>query len=229
MMRTIDFHAHILPDADHGSSGLSMTLEQLALLKKAGVDTVVATPHFYPNRHTVDYLTRKIECSLEEILEADADRPKIALGAEVLYCEQMENLEDLDNLCIRGTNILLLELPLDVWDENLFSTVRKLLKKYTVVLAHIDRYIDFQQNEIAELLDMGALAQINAASLFSISTRKRLLPFIMDEQISALGTDLHRVDKKTVKRFSEAYKKLGIEYEPIMERTNELIKDAILY
>ncbi|MEE3459824.1 MAG: CpsB/CapC family capsule biosynthesis tyrosine phosphatase, partial [Candidatus Faecousia sp.] len=41
----IDFHAHILPGADHGSDGLETSLRQLALAEEAGVDTIVATPH----------------------------------------------------------------------------------------------------------------------------------------------------------------------------------------
>ena len=205
-----------------------MTLEQLALLKKSGVDTVVATPHFYPNRHTVSYIPGEIDNAAEEIKKMDVDRPHIALGAEVLYCEGLENLEELEKLCIRGTNVLLLELPLDLWDDALFSTVRNLLKKYTVMLAHIDRYIDFQADEINILLQMGALAQINATSLFSGAARKRLLPFIMDEKIFALGTDLHGKDKRTCRRFSDAYKKLGIEYEPIMNRAEKLLDGAVL-
>ena len=40
-----DFHAHILPGADHGSDGMETSLTQLALAEAAGVDTIIATPH----------------------------------------------------------------------------------------------------------------------------------------------------------------------------------------
>ena len=44
--------------------------------------------------------------------------------------------------------------------------------------------------------------------------------------ISAIGSDLHEVNKKTYKHFSSVEKKLGDEYLKIMERSQELLKDA---
>lgn len=40
----MDFHAHILPGADHGSRDLDHSLRQLRAAKAVGVDTIVATP-----------------------------------------------------------------------------------------------------------------------------------------------------------------------------------------
>ena len=76
-LRIIDFHAHILPGADHGSSGLEESLNQLALIRAAGVDTVVATPHFYPHRHTP-----------EEFLQATASAAREARPASFITVEE---------------------------------------------------------------------------------------------------------------------------------------------
>ena len=57
----IDFHAHILPGADHGSDGLETSLRQLALAEEAGVDTIVATPHFYPQSDSFSEFLRRRE------------------------------------------------------------------------------------------------------------------------------------------------------------------------
>ena len=46
----IDFHTHILPAVDDGSSCLEESVELLKMQKQRGVSTVVATPHFYPHR-----------------------------------------------------------------------------------------------------------------------------------------------------------------------------------
>ena len=48
--KIIDFHAHILPGADHGSRDVKTTKAQLEMLAGAGVKAVVATPHFYPQK-----------------------------------------------------------------------------------------------------------------------------------------------------------------------------------
>ena len=49
----IDFHSHILPQADHGSDGIETSLAQLALLRDAGVWCLAITPHFYPQEEGV--------------------------------------------------------------------------------------------------------------------------------------------------------------------------------
>ena len=226
--KIIDFHAHILPGADHGSSDANETAGQIALLNNAGVDTVVATPHFYPNRHTLEYFLGKVDASLEKFGSLDIPRPKICLGAEVLYCDGLDNMQSLEKLCIRGTNVLLLELPLDTWDDRLYETVKELLGNYTIVLAHIDRYISWQEDGIYALLEMGALAQINAQGLFFKKEKKHLTPLIEGNKICAIGSDLHNLDKKLMKRFTESQKKLGDAYIQIMRSSDELLKDAVI-
>ena len=49
----IDFHAHVLPHADHGSTSVESSIKQIEEAKKAEVDFIVATPHFYPNKHNL--------------------------------------------------------------------------------------------------------------------------------------------------------------------------------
>ena len=226
--KIIDFHAHILPGADHGSNDTKETAGQIALLNNAGVDTVVATPHFYPNRHTLDYFLGKVDASVEKLGSLDIPRPGICIGAEVLYCDGLDKMQALEKLCIRGTKVLLLELPLDIWDDRLYETVKELLGEYTVVLAHIDRYISWQEKGIYSLLEMGALAQINAYGLFYKKEKKYLTPLIEENGICAIGTDLHNLEKKMVKRFTESQKKLGDAYTQIMQSSGELLKDAII-
>ena len=52
-IRITDFHSHVLPGADHGSDSVETSERQLELLNGAGIDRVVATPHFYPSDVTV--------------------------------------------------------------------------------------------------------------------------------------------------------------------------------
>ena len=109
----IDFHAHILPGADHGCKDLSMSMHQLALAQKAGIDKIVATPHFYPqNESCADFLIRR-EKAYSQLLSQTKGKPlpEVVLGAEVQLQLGLDRIENLDQLCIRGTNVLLLELP----------------------------------------------------------------------------------------------------------------------
>ena len=222
----IDFHAHVLPAADHGSNSPETSKTQMALLTGAGVDTVVATPHFYPDYHTISDFLYAADSGAELIRDFE-NRPKLCLGAEVLYCNGLDTMEGLDKLCIRGTNTLLLELPFsDDWDMNMFYTVRRLGKKYNLVLAHIDRYLGIQPEGIDIFLSMGISAQVNASALFSASNFWKLSPYINDGRICALGSDLHMTDKKACMAFARSKKRLGKEFFKIMERTKALIDGA---
>lgn len=224
--RLIDFHTHILPGADHGSSGIHETVNQMRMIQTFGVDTLVATPHFYPNRHRIEPFLEKVDHAAALLKEEKIPFvSKLCLGAEVLFCENIDKMEGLEQLCVRGTDVLLLELPLDRWCEDIFETVDALLNRYTVILAHIDRYL-FQANHIQTLLDMGALAQINAEALFSFGTRRKLSPFLDTDSVVALGSDLHNVEERNYLKFATADKHLGALHEEIMERSAQLLQNA---
>ncbi len=225
-----DFHAHILPCADHGSDSLKVSLSQLALINNAGVSTVVATPHFYPELHTVKQFTDTVSAAAEELIASSPEaRPQICLGAEVLYFDGIEDMEELHLLCIRGTNVLMLELPLADWSRGIVYSVKRLTQRYTVVLAHIDRYINLCPDIIDALLSVGALAQINASALSCGAVKRKLMPYIKNGQVYALGSDLHGIDTKAYKKFSKAEKRLGSDFEDIMVRSELLLDKALKY
>lgn len=224
----IDFHSHILPCVDHGSGSLAQTCEQLNIVCSSGVDTIVATPHFYPNANSVTSFSQEIRNAIQSIQEAKIQTPNICVGAEVLCCPQLERMDGLEALCIQGTNILLLEAPLNHWHNDFFHTVDSLLQRFTVVLAHIDRYVRYQEKELHLLLEMGALAQINGYAFSSLSLRKKLRPFLESDRVVALGSDLHGADAKGYAQFVASQKRLGDTFDAIMARSAALLRNATI-
>ena len=106
-MMQIDFHAHILPGADHGSDGLATSLRQISLAREAGIDLLIATPHFYPRHEALGpFLARRAEtyACLTEALPADA--PRIRLGAEVQLCRGLNHMHGLEQLCAAAAWLL---------------------------------------------------------------------------------------------------------------------------
>ncbi len=226
----IDFHSHILPRADHGSTGIEESRGQMRMIEPYGVDTMVATPHFYPEQHRIEDFFPRVDGAVEALRQEGIPFVRrLCLGAEVLYCEHIEKMEGLERLCIRGTDVLLLELPLGRWNDTLFDTVELLLRRFTVVLAHIDRYVREEAEGIETLLRMGALAQVNAYSLFSFGEHRRLIPFLESDSFVALGSDLHNLDKKSYFKFITAEKKLGTLHGTVMERSAALLQEATNY
>ena len=228
-MAVFDFHSHVLPGADHGSLSTQTSLAQLELMRSMGTEIAIATPHFYPNNHTVSSFSQIVSHSVDKLIKTSpSSAPTLLLGAEVLVCKNLEKMDGLDSLCIKGTNVLLLELPFEPLSEKHIDTVEALIYAgYVVVLAHIDRYIKHYSHVIDAMLELGALAQINAEGLDSFSTRRKLMDYIKNtDRVCALGSDLHGADAKDYKRFVKCKKILGKYFDEIMSRTAELLENA---
>lgn len=186
-----DYHAHILPGCDHGSDSVGTSLGQLELAKSAGIETICATPHFYPNNESVKSFLERRARTFEELREAAADDdPVVLLGAEVLICDGMERLTDLTKLCLEGTNELLLEMPFYEWPSNIWDTVFELndIDELQIVIAHADRY---PVKDIEILIKEGIPLQLNAVSLMNVFKRGKYLSWIDGGYVSYLGSDIH--------------------------------------
>lgn len=195
-----DFHSHILPKMDDGSRSTEESLLMLKSLSGQGIERVVVTPHFYANDESVsDFLSRrKISFDgLNNILTEDM--PKIVLGAEVRYYDGISRLQDLKSLCIKGTNLLLLEMPFSKWTE---YTLRELTDissngNVTIVLAHIERYMKFQKADVFyRLIESGVLMQINASFINDFFTRRKAIGLLKNGDIHFLGSDTHNMNNR---------------------------------
>lgn len=217
---------------DHGSKDVQEAKKQLELISSGGTDVVVATSHFYPHVHRVEDFLHSVERSVTKLKESSASTGgvKICLGAEVLLCEGINKMPDFEKLCIRGTKVILIEMPSTGSWNGLFDTVDRIIKDgYTVILAHIDRYIKRYEEQIDLLIRGGALAQVNADSLSSFFSRKKMMEYIDSGCVSALGSDLHGADKKSYSAFTSLKKHIGEDnYERIMSRSEKLLEMAEL-
>ena len=228
----VDFHSHILPRVDHGSKSMEQSISQIRLIGKA-TDRIVATSHFYPHVHNLNDFILRVDTAAEALKGqiADIEAPEICIGAEVLLCEFLDRLEEVERLCIRGTRCMLLEMPnVGAWSDRLISTVEALMDKgITIVLAHIDRYIRDYEDGIDNLLSMGAKAQINASSLVPFFSRRRLMPYLDSGAVHALGSDLHGADADAYRDFAALEGKIGSElYLEIMKKSERLLEGAEL-
>lgn len=228
MNTAVDFHAHIVPFADHGCASVEEAVNQLRMMQRVGIETVVATPHFYPAQHNVDEFIARVDHGMRELLpHLPENAPKILCGAEILLCPSIHKMPGFEQLCIRGTKICLLELPINGCTDDLFETVDNILSMdYTVVLAHINRYMHSFADQIEYLLDMGALAQVNAASLKSFWNRRRMIPYMESGHVVALGTDLHGQEQKTIDAYAALSKLPNDLFSRISERSKTLLAEA---
>lgn len=198
----IDFHSHILPKMDDGSRNVEMSLRMLQTSADMGVEIMVATPHFYGHRESRDNFLRRRDQSWAELSEALSGKigfPKILLGAEVAFNSHILKHPELDELCISGTRVLLLELPFASWSEYELDGVTKLSLDcgYQVVLVHFERFLGFPGNEdwLERMLELPILLQMNGGSLLKFRGGKWAAWF-QDGRASLLGSDCHNMDSR---------------------------------
>ncbi len=239
----IDFHSHILPGIDDGAGSAEEAAELLKILFRDGVDTVVLTPHFYRNQKSIsEFLTERSAAYglLIEKINRVTGIPDIKLGCECYYYDTFTQ-ENLSELCIQGTDFLMLELPFEKFTERFLLKLKNQISKSRcrIILAHIERYLGYNSADtIAELVsENNVLCQMNCSSVKEADFfRKRSLMRLLDRGIvHIIGTDAHNLTSRPpffayAKRIIEKHG--GNVYKNICERgemvlNNESIRDII--
>lgn len=205
----IDFHSHVLPCADHGSDGIETSLSQIKYAREAGVDTIVATPHFYMWENTVEEFLERREKSYNELTGSGDLGVKIVKAAEVQLHTGIEKLDNLEALCVGNTKYILIEFPPEPWPYWIYESVYAIARERRLrpIVAHIDRYSSLGREKI---LKLAVDVQINASAFFeSRRHRKEYIHLIEDDSVHILGSDTHGDGKFSYRDFTRAIKKLG--------------------
>ena len=223
----IDFHSHVLPGIDDGARSTDDSIALLRMMSEQGVDHLALTPHFYAHRSSPESFLQKRAASYDKLRsEFSSPLPEIRLGAEVLYYPGISRMEQLGQLCLCGTKLLLLEMPMIPWRDAMVSEVLEIqsVRGVSVVLAHIERYEAFKQDDVLDvLLESGVMLQTNAESLLAFRTRKRVLNMLQQGAISFIGSDCHNtVSRPPLMREAWEYlrKKAGGQFLQMFEEQN---------
>lgn len=216
----IDFHSHIIPAADHGCDSVSTAIFQLDSAQQNGVTTVVATPHFYPHRHTVDSFIALRQNGFDRLAPHIPVGMQVIPGAEVQLCVGLDKMDGLSRLCIDGTNILLLEMPDMPIVEEMYETAVRLRARFDIIFAHVDRY---SESVASRLQKDGFMLQLNADAICSLFTRRTAMSFVKSDSVYAIGSDIHGVSKNAYKRFAHAMSVLGRDGGIITSRMRRLL------
>ncbi len=191
---SIDYHAHILPECDHGCDCVETSLKQLEMASSVGIHTVYATPHFYPHKETVEaFLTKRNAAAKKLKPHLTEYTPKVKLGAEVLICDGMEKMGDLKSLCQEGTDELLLEMPFYQWPHSTWETLYLLCERsdIQIIIAHADRY---RPKDIEKLINGGISLQLNVSGLANPLRRMRCVSWAKSGNVKYIGSDIHMLE-----------------------------------
>lgn len=239
----IDFHSHILPKMDDGSSGTQESIKMLQLLAKSGVERVVLTPHFYRQNEDISSFLERRQQSYERLLEVVKGTdglPGLALGAEVYFYPSLSKDSDFEKLCIEGTDCVLLELPFERFYDSFFSSFSSFMNRCgtKIILAHAERYFRFGNTaeDLKRLMENGNMTcQMNCSSIAEagIFKVKNLTEMILNGMVSIIGTDAHNLSDRPpmyAKAESVIRKKCGNDaFERICENSEKIFGGSFFY
>lgn len=196
-----DLHTHILPGMDDGARTVEESLTMLRMQRDQGVNTVVLTPHFYPDREDVDTFLRRLDeamVRLQSALDVMGTKrqtlPQLLLGAEVAWRSDLLECERLGELCIGQTKNMLVELPFTPWTEHTVNQLYELLTCFgiTPIIAHLERYLDIQHPKmVGRLLELELPVQVSCGALNHFLGRRRTLKLLCSGQAQVIASDCH--------------------------------------
>ena len=159
-----DIHCHILPGVDDGAGSLGESIRMVAAAKKAGVTSIVCTPHCRDPYFDYDAMWDAFE-----LLRSRVRDIPLQMGFEVNHRKLMDlGMQWADYLHFDGSNEFLLELStratrveFDEYERTIFELQGK---GYEVIIAHPERYRAIQEDvDVARrLVNMGCKLQASA-------------------------------------------------------------------
>lgn len=193
----IDFHSHILPNIDDGSTSMEESVKLIKEAAQAGFTGIISTSHYLQNYYECDEAERTglLAELAEQVKMADVKSsggigkekssdddtssfaeysrmPKLYLGNEIyITTDIVDLLKEGKASTINGTNYVLFELPMN--SKPLFAkeVVYKLIENgYKPIIAHPERYSYVKEDIefVRELKSMGALFQSNYGSVIGM-------------------------------------------------------------
>ena len=199
----IDFHTHILPQIDDGSGSLEESIALLQMEAEQGIRFAIATPHFYAHRDTPEkFLERRnlAERRLRDEMRNYEGLPDITMGAEVYFFPGMSGSKVLQELTIRNTRCILIEMPPPPWTEQMYQELQAVYDKQGLIpiIAHVDRYIGpFRTHNIPKRLEqLPVYVQANASFFIRKETSRMALKMLQEGKIHLLGSDCHNMDSR---------------------------------
>ena len=209
-MQMYDIHTHILPGMDDGAQDVDVACLMLESEARQGAEIVALTPHYYGQKRNIEEFLKQRESAfsglVNEIEKRKLKSPVLVQGAEVYLTRNLALSEDLNKLCIQGTNTILIELPFEKWGNWVLREIERMVysRDLKVVLAHPERYVmmPWDIKKLKPFSDMGAVFQINAETVLK---RKGLVhKFLNSDFVCILASDAHNTKTRGSKIESAA-------------------------
>lgn len=191
----IDIHSHILFGVDDGPSTLEQSATMVLEAEKAGIRTIVATPHYHEPLFETERLTDSCQELLYRVRNIDVT---IKLGYEVFMNPFGQGNERIiTGLTLDNSRYLLIELPFNASPGDGLEIIYSLRRKdVTPILAHPERNRNFVRDikGIAAYIGAGCMIQADAASVVGIygkDSKELVRKLIKRKQVDFIASNAH--------------------------------------
>ena len=185
-----DLHTHILPGMDDGPKDPQTALRLLELQLRQGVTEIALTSHFDPEGETAaDFLGRR-EAAFGKLKEICPRGLTLKLGCEVYFTPAVLGM-DAGQLCLEGTSLLLLELPVlqkPAFLPEVLSGLRN--RGITPLIAHAERYQYVRRDPgiLAQWKALGAVIQLSSGAMKEDALARKMVKWGLAD---VLASDAH--------------------------------------
>ncbi|MCL7488976.1 MAG: hypothetical protein M8357_12480 [Desulfobulbaceae bacterium] len=201
----IDIHSHFLPFLDHGAENDQQCLAAARCYQSAGIDQVIATPHFLPGTKWAaapEQISDTIRRT-RNILREQGISITILAGMEIMLTDMLGGNFDLRPvLSLGGKGAYLVEFPLhSPYDASMVERLEhwQAARGVHFVIAHPERCAIFNDNSsrLDALVNTGMMVQVNIDSLLGQAGKKAqqaALAFFQAGIVHFLASDAHPRD-----------------------------------
>ena len=199
-----DIHCHILPYVDDGALRTQESDELVEMQAEQGVSVICCTPHL---RHHMfetpdDEIRRRFEQLLERQTAAEAagtsHSPIRFYLSREYHCDGLllKKLENGEILPLGEGRTVLSEFSWRHSESQIRDFVKTILSYgYTPLIAHTERYPALEKPaQVAALIDMGALIQMNASSVTGAEGRRQAAwckKLLKEDLVHVIASDAH--------------------------------------
>lgn len=195
----VDIHTHILPGIDDGAPDLTEAAKLVGMAQADGTQGLFLTPHYRGEyrKYTPEDLRNAFDTFCQEMKTAFPDM-QFYLGCEI-HCQLdvPERLSAGDLLPLANSQYALLEFRNNAFPSQMTSAVHEILRHgFTPIIAHAERCATLRSNDglVTELLELGALIQLNADSVMGklgFGVKRFCHKLLKTQRVHFIASDAH--------------------------------------